>query len=89
MNASRLVVVSVALASLSACATRGPAPENESILDVLDRAEAAPAAHAPAANMSCPVGAVRYCEHDTGTVRCTCHDPSEVRAWLRQAYGGT
>lgn len=83
MNAPRLVVVSLALASLGACASPGPAPKNESILEVIDRAEAAPAQ----SQGQCPAGAVTYCENDVGTVRCGCQNSEEVRAWLRRAFG--
>src|SRR5262249_562855 len=85
MNTPRVVVVSLALANLVACASSGPAPKTEqagSILEVLDQARSS----APRADGKCPVGAVTYCETDMGRTRCTCHDPEAVRAWLRHSF---
>jgi hypothetical protein len=85
MNAPRLVVVSLALASLGACASSGPTqtpPKTESILEVLDRAESSTPQQG-----RCPAGGVTYCVNDIATVHCSCQDPDEVRAWLRRSFG--
>jgi hypothetical protein len=88
MNARQLVVASLALASLGACASPGPVPQSESRLEVLERAEAAPSAPAPAApGKACPADRVTYCEHDSGTVRCSCQDREEVRRWMVRSFG--
>ena len=90
MNAPRLVVVSLALASLGACASPGSAPKHapktESILEVLDRAESAPPQSSP--HMTCPAGTVTYCENNVGLTRCGCQDPEEVKRWLKRAFPG-
>ena len=85
MNALRLMLACSVLMGLAACATPVTPPGDESILDVIDREESAPAAHAQPV---CAGDTVKYCELDMGVRRCTCTNPAEVARWLETVKGG-
>jgi len=83
MNALRLMVAGSILLSLAACADRVAKPQDESILEVIDRADAAPP---PQAKLTCNGNEVTYCELDNGTRHCSCQDSAEVNRWLGRLY---
>lgn len=82
MNARLLIVAALALASLSACASRAPATKDQSILEVIDQEKSA----AHMSEQSCHAAAVTYCELNAGVRRCSCRDPEEVREWLLRSF---
>ena len=85
MNALRLLVAASVLMCLAGCATQGPRPESQSILEVLDEAASAPVSSSQPPR--CAGNEVTYCEIDVGARHCGCRDQAEVSRALASMYG--
>jgi hypothetical protein len=80
-----MLMAGAVLLSLAACASQAPQPQTQSILEVLDQANSAPASSQQ--KPTCGGNEVTYCEVDLGAKHCACKDSGDVNRWLGRMYG--